>query len=49
LAGGRKHGRDEDDAAVRKGRKKGRRDTGESEEARIARLEAERESARWDY
>jgi len=49
LAGGRKHGRDEDDAGVRKGRKKGRRDTGESEEARIARLEAERESARWDY
>jgi hypothetical protein len=51
--GGRKRSRDEgDELGGRKGWKKGRRggamvegDAGE--EARIARLEAERESARW--
>jgi len=49
MAGARKRSRDDGDDA-RKGRKKGRRGTGsdESDEARIARLEAERESARWD-
>ncbi|TVY39289.1 hypothetical protein LSUB1_G004733 [Lachnellula subtilissima] len=48
--GGRKHSRDEGDD-VRKGRKKGRRGgmvTGDDEEARLARLEAERENARWN-
>jgi hypothetical protein len=48
---GRKHSRDEGDDSGRKGRKKGRRGglvTGDDEEARIARLEAEREGARWN-
>ena len=47
---GRKHSRDEGDDG-RKGRKKGRRGgmvTGDDEEARLARLEAERENARWN-
>lgn len=46
---GRKRSRDEvDDGSGRKGRKKGRKSGGEeSDEARIARLEAERESSRW--
>ncbi|KAB8291550.1 hypothetical protein EYC80_006351 [Monilinia laxa] len=45
---GRKRSRDEvDDASGRKGRKKGRRGGGDDDEARIARLEAERESSRW--
>jgi hypothetical protein len=46
MGGGRKRSRDDGDD--RKGRKKRGRGTGdESEESRIARLEAERESARW--
>jgi hypothetical protein len=55
LSGGigrkRSHIDDEDVASARKGRKKGRRSgamTGEDEEARLARMEAEREGARWD-
>ncbi|APA15124.1 hypothetical protein sscle_14g098940 [Sclerotinia sclerotiorum 1980 UF-70] len=49
LSVGRKRSRDEvDDGSGRKGRKKGRRAGGEdNDEARIARLEAERESSRW--
>ncbi len=54
-ASGRKRSWDGGDDAIgggRKGRKKGRREGAaagdETEEARIARLEAERESARWD-
>lgn len=51
--GGRKRSRDEgDDVAGRKSKKKGRRGGvvggDESEETRLARLEAERESARWN-
>ncbi|KAH6669049.1 hypothetical protein B0J14DRAFT_547380 [Halenospora varia] len=46
---GKKRGRDDEETG-RKGRKKGRRSgaiAGDDEEARISRLEAERESARW--
>jgi hypothetical protein len=42
---GAKRGREDDDP--RKGRKKGRRGD-ENDEARLARLEAEREGARWN-
>ena len=50
TAGPRKRSRDDDDdTAGRRGKKKGRRGGGveESDEDRIARLEAERESSRW--
>ena len=47
-AGGQKRSRDDGDETGRRGKKKGRRSgVEESDEARIARLEAERESARW--
>jgi len=48
MGGGRKRSRDDGDES-RKGRKKGRRSGAvvDGEEERIARLEAEREGARW--
>jgi len=48
MAGGRKRSRDDgNEGGSRNGRKKRGRGGDESDEARIARLEAERESARW--
>jgi len=48
AASGRKRSRDDGEDAARRGKKKGRRGAvEESDEARITRLEAERESARW--
>lgn len=48
MAGGRKRSNDDgEDASGRNARKKRGRGGDESEEARISRLEAERESARW--
>jgi hypothetical protein len=48
AGGSRKRSHDEGGEEGRRGKKKGRRaGVEESDEARIARLEAERESARW--